>query len=50
MFTKQQVEVQGTVEDGFEAVKEVFKNNFKNGEELSAQVCVYQKGKMVRLD
>ena len=48
MFTKQEVQVQGTVEKGFEAVKEVFENNFKNGEELSAQVCVYKRGEKVR--
>ena len=47
MFTKQDVHVQGTVKKGFEAVKEVFENNFKNGEELSAQVCVYKKGEKV---
>ena len=48
MFTKQEVQVQGTVEKGYEAVKEVFENNFKNGEELSAQVCVYKRGEKVR--
>ena len=48
MFTEKQVEVQGTVEKGFEAVKERFENNFRNGDELSAQVCVYHKGKRVK--
>ena len=47
MFIKQNVQVHGTVKKGFEAVKEVFENNFKNGEELSAQVCVYKKGEKV---
>ena len=47
MFTKQEVQVHGTVKKGYEAVKEVFENNFKNGEELSAQVCVYKKGEKV---
>ena len=47
MFIKQKLQVHGTVKKGFEAVKEVFENNFKNGEELSAQVCVYKKGEKV---
>ena len=48
MFIQREVQVQGNIKKGFEAVKEVFENNFRNGEELSAQVCVYKGGKKVK--
>ena len=47
MFTKKDVTVSGTVDKGFESVRELFERQFKNGEELSAQVCVYHKGEKV---
>ena len=33
--------VQGTVEPGFESVREMFARNFARGAEESAQLCVY---------
>ena len=48
MFMQREVQVQGNIKKGFEAVKEVFENSFRNGEELSAQVCVYKKGEKVK--
>ena len=47
MFTKRQVSVKGFVEDKFKPVREAFLENFTNGEEVSAQVCVVQAGKVV---
>jgi CubicO group peptidase (beta-lactamase class C family) len=39
--------IYGSVEPGFEKVKEKFIENFKNGEEVGAACAVYQKGKKV---
>ena len=47
MFTRRQVTLKGFVEDRFEAVREAFQENFNRGEEVSAQVCVVQDGKVV---
>ena len=47
MFTRRQVSVQGSVEAQFQPVREVFQENFRKGEEVSAQVCVVQDGKVV---
>lgn len=47
MFKKQNIDVQGTFTKGFEGVKEAFQENFNNGDELSAQVCVVKKGEIV---
>ena len=47
MFTKRDVSVEGFVEKPFLAVREAFQENFTNGEELSAQLCVVQDGKVV---
>ena len=49
MFAKKDVTVSGTVDKGFESVRELFERQFKNGEELSAQVCVYHKGEKVMI-
>ena len=48
MFKKQDISVQGTVSEGFDLVRKEFEENFINGDELSAQLCVVQKGKIVR--
>ena len=42
-----EVDVKGSVDKGFEAVKEVFENNFVQYGEIGAAVCVYHKGKKV---
>ena len=47
MFTAKEVKIEGFVSQGFEGVKNVFEKNFKNGDELSAQVCVYHRGEKV---
>ena len=47
MFKKQSIDIQGTVAKGFEGVQEAFQENFNNGDELSAQVCVVKKGEIV---
>ena len=47
MFTKRQVSLKGFAEDKFEPVREAFQENFTNGDEVSAQVCVVQAGKVV---
>ena len=47
MFTPQNVNVLGKVDPGFEHVKEVFKQNFDKGDEISAQLCVVKSGKIV---
>ncbi|TRY78501.1 hypothetical protein TCAL_11062 [Tigriopus californicus] len=39
--------VQGTVEPGFEPVKELFARNIQNGTESNAQLCVYHRGRKV---
>ena len=36
-----------SVSQRFEAVKEAFQDNFNNGDELSAQVCVVRNGEIV---
>ena len=43
MGTKQSshVAIQGSVEPGFDSVKQLFENNFTRGSEESAQLCVY---------
>ena len=48
MFKHQNVDVGGSTEPGFESVKKVFKENFVNGMEISAQLCVVKNGKIVR--
>lgn len=47
MFSKRNVSVKGALELQFEPVREAFQDNFNNGEEVSAQVCVVQHGKIV---
>jgi len=47
MFSPQEVKVHGTVAKGLEPVQELFQEQFNKGEELSAQVCVYLKGKRI---
>ena len=47
MFTKRNVSVDGFVEPKFEAVRVAFQEHFTEGEEVSAQVCVVQDGKVV---
>jgi len=47
MFKPQNIDVFGKVDPGFEYVKEVFKQNFDKGDEVSAQLCVVKSGKMV---
>jgi len=39
--------VQGTVSPGYETVKEMFEENFRQGREKNAQLCVYVKEKKV---
>ncbi|MFD0267530.1 serine hydrolase domain-containing protein [Streptomyces sp. NPDC127106] len=43
----QQYPQAGTVEDGFDEVGRVFAENFADGEELGAAVCVYYRGRAV---
>ena len=47
MFQKQEIKVSGTCLQKFEPVKEAFQENFNLGEELSAQLCIVYKGKIV---
>jgi len=39
--------IHGSVEPGFEIVKDAFVENFKRGEEIGAACAVYHKGKKV---
>ena len=48
MFSKQNVTIKGSVDQRFESVKEIFQENFSAGDEISAQLCVVQRGKIVR--
>ena len=48
MFSKQNVTIKGSVDQRFESVKEIFEENFSAGDEISAQLCVVQRGKIVR--
>ena len=41
------VTIHGTVEPGFEAVREAFAQNFREGLEVGGGVCIYQRGKVV---
>ena len=47
MFQKQKIQVNGNVDPQFENVRSVFQDNFVRGEEISAQLCVVHKGKIV---
>jgi len=47
MFTPRNIDVLGKVDPGFEHVKEVFKQNFDKGDEISAQLCVVKSGKII---
>ena len=47
MFKKQSVDIGGTTDPGFENVKKVFEENFVNGNEISAQLCIVKNGKIV---
>jgi len=47
MFTASEISVQGSVAAGFEKVKDVFQAQFQRGEEISAQLCIYRRGKQV---
>jgi len=49
MFQKQEIKVSGTCLQKFEPVKEAFQENFNLGEELSAQLCIVYRGKIVSL-
>ena len=49
MFTKRDYKVKGSVRSGLEAVREVFEEHFKAGDEISAQLCVVQDGQIVNL-
>ena len=50
MFKHQNVDIGGSTEPGFESVKKVFEENFVNGMEISAQLCVVKNGKIVRFE
>merc|ERR1711942_421797 len=41
MGQKNSVELKGTVDSGYESVRDMFEENFKQGREDSAQLCVY---------
>ena len=47
MFSKRPFKVNGFTEEGFEDVRKAFEENFELGNELSAQLCVVQRGKVV---
>ena len=47
MFKKQSVDIGGATDPGFENVKKVFEENFVNGNEISAQLCIVKNGKIV---
>ena len=47
MFKKNEVNVEGQVESNFQCVKEAFQQNFLLGEEISAQLVVVHRGKIV---
>lgn len=46
-MTKIQVDIHGTVERGFEAVRDAFEENFARRHELGAACCVYHRGEKV---
>jgi len=43
----EKIKIDGTCEKGYEKVKKIFEDNFKNGEEENSQLCVYVGGKKV---
>jgi len=43
----EKIKIQGTCADGYEKVKKIFEENFKNGEEENSQLCVYVGGTKV---
>ena len=47
MFKQNEVNVEGQVESNFQCVKEAFQQNFHLGEEISAQLVVVHRGKIV---
>jgi len=47
MSNPQQIEIQGSVSAGFEAVRETFEENFARRHELGGACCVYHRGKKV---
>ena len=47
MFTQRPFKVDGWTEKEYEDVKKAFIENFELGDELSAQLCVVYKGKVV---
>ena len=47
MFKKIEVNIKGQVESEYNSVKEAFHQNFQLGEEISAQLCVVLRDKIV---
>ena len=41
------IRISGSVEPGFEPVRELFESHFRRGLESNAQCCVYVEGKRV---
>lgn len=42
-----QIQINGTVEPGFESVKKLYEHNMQALAERNTQICVYHKGKKV---
>ena len=49
MFKKLNVPIGGIAEPEFGKVKDVFQENFTNGNEISAQLCIVKQGKIVSI-
>jgi CubicO group peptidase (beta-lactamase class C family) len=47
MSSPPHVEIQGSVDAGFEAVREAFEENFARRHELGGACCIYQRGRKV---
>jgi len=45
--TSREIHVDGTIQPGYETVKDMFENNLRTGRENKAQLCVYVRGEKV---
>jgi hypothetical protein len=42
------MKISGTVEQGFESVREIFEGHFRTGKEKEAQCCIFYQGRLVK--
>ena len=47
MFKKKEVDIKGQVESKYLRVRDAFQQNFRSGEEMSAQLCVVHGDKVI---